>query len=146
MTQSMLQVLANARTARVDPPRYNPRTGLEEARVRVRFRVRPTMQVLPGGVLGYAEPSPGVFDNVAEMYESEAADLLKLVEDATPEQLAEVERDLERQLDAIHAKHGPDMGPPLDVNFYASFERILKRSIRPVIEAEILGPVTKPRP
>lgn len=142
---SMTNAIAMARAARIDPPKFDPKTGVEEKQVVVRVRCLGTMQIAPGGHLIYAQGPDGTPDNYVTMYESQAAATLALVEDATPAQRAEVERHLEREMlrwKRENPEKARDGGSPVYIHYYSAFAYIMDRDHRPFIEAEIMGPAT----
>ncbi len=132
----MRQAIGMARLARQDPPKFDHRTGAEEEVRAIVVEVRPAMQVLPGGNLAYAGQ-----ENFFNVYESEAAQILAMVEDATLEDMAAVERHLAAALREWREQN-PDLArdgvEPGHLHMYSSFRFVMGREMRPVIRAEIL--------
>jgi hypothetical protein len=141
--ESLASRTAIAKLTRTDPPRIDKRTGREIRRVRVKVRVRPTQQVLPGGQLALGDE-----DNYFEMYEDEAAlicdgvknprakpgerDERKLylvepmLETATDEQLARVDDELdarERQFMATAEKKAEAISDDIEREKFLREER-----------------------
>jgi hypothetical protein len=124
---------AYARIAGVDPPRIDPRTGLEEQKQRVRVVSRATLHVLPGGHL--VEQGESIFEayvsNVKKIREHE-------LENATPAQLAEVDREHQRQVARWREKNPGASERTNPISREASFQHVMGRPMRCIETVEIL--------
>jgi hypothetical protein len=149
---SLAQQYAYARLAGIDPPKFDPVTGAEEGKVRLRIRCRPTSQVLPGGVIVHRESGigedgkpadledrPGF--NFAEVYESDAVLIEALVETATDEELARVEGEYERRCRAWAKANGGDEAnmETCPHSREEAFAWVMGRGMLPLLSAERLG-------
>jgi hypothetical protein len=128
---------AYAKMAGIDPPKFDPRTGQEEPKRRVRV-VMPstTMHVVPGG----HRLEQG--ENFIIVYESDLAKMMaNELETATEGDLRDVRREYDRQVERWRTKNeGADMRT-CPVSFEAAFQHVMGRAMRCITEIEDLGPL-----
>lgn len=148
---------AYARLAGIDPPRIDPMTGEEEAKVHLRIKCRPRSQVLPGGAIVHREsgvddhgkpattpdghPLEGARYNFATVYETDAQAIEKLVETATEEELTRVEAEYDRRCRAWAKANG---GEEADMEACPhsreeAFAWVMGRGVLPLIEVVRIG-------
>jgi hypothetical protein len=124
---------AYARIAGVDPPRIDPRTGLEEAKARIRVVSTSLFHCLPGGhrvELG---------ENFLVVYISDLKKILEgELETATAAEQAEVDREHARQVARWEAKNegaDPRTNP---ISREASFQHVMGRPMRCIESVKVL--------
>jgi hypothetical protein len=124
---------AYARLAGVDPPRIDPRTGIEEQKQRVRVVSRATVHVLPGGHL--VEQG----ESFVEMYVS---DIKKTregeVENATAAELADVKREHDRQLVRWREKNPGADERTNPISREAAFQHVMGRPMRCIESLDVV--------
>lgn len=138
-TMSTITAAAMARLAKMDPPRINPRTMLEEAKIRILVRCRPIMQVLSGGHIARHVADDGTRDNFFTVYESDAEKIMADVETATAADMAEVTREHDR---AVKRWLEANEGAKMDVcpcSMEGAFQHVMGRSMLPLESCEIVA-------
>jgi hypothetical protein len=127
-----ITAVAFSKIARIDPPRIDPRTGLEEAKVRALVKCIPLLQVLPGGHL----VKKG--ENYIEAYVSDLRKIEALVETATETELGDVQREYERQMKKWRKENRnvPERACP--INPEAAFHHVMGRDRLPLESVEVL--------
>lgn len=155
-----LQQTAFAKIAGVDPPLFNPRTGKEERKHRIRVRCRPLHQVLPGGhmverVTGIDadgndtdDPDEGRYNFLINVYTSHLEQMRRLVEDASDDDLYRVELEIENRMARWRKKNPEADEATCPHSREAAFFYVMNRDIKPLIDIEVLDaePGAEPAP
>jgi len=144
---------AFTKLAGIDPPKVDPRTGREERKVRIAVTCRPLQQVLPGGhlverVTGFGadgeeldpEDTEARHFNILSVYESDLRIIRRdCVESVSDRELEMIELDYERSVDAWRDKNKDATMDECPHSREASFHRVMRRDMRPIVELIELG-------